>query len=92
MVAELGRVQFGDATIEYDVQRSERRKKTVQITMDGGRVLVAAPSDTPDSKLEPLCARELPGSSGRHRTQSFKHHGNASSAEKRCPTWAATSV
>ena len=46
-MAEHGRVQFGDATIEYEVQRSQRRRKTVQITMDGGRVLVAAPTDTP---------------------------------------------
>ena len=60
MVAELGRVQFGDATIEFDIQRSKRRKKTVQITMDGGRVLVAAPSDTPDSKLEAIVRRRAP--------------------------------
>lgn len=53
-MAELGRVQFGDATIEYEVHRSQRRRKTVQITMDGGRVLVAAPSDTPASKLETI--------------------------------------
>ena len=60
MVAELGRVQFGDATIEFDIQRSKRRKKTVQITMDGGRVLVAAPSDTPDSKLEAIVRKRAP--------------------------------
>ena len=59
-MAEIGRVQFGDATIEYDVQRSGRRKKTVQITMDGGRVLVAAPSDTPDSKLEAIVRKRAP--------------------------------
>ena len=59
-MAELGRVQFGDATIEYDVQRSGRRKKTVQITMDGGRVLVTAPSDTPDSKLEAIVRKRAP--------------------------------
>ena len=59
-MAELGRVQFGDATIEYDVQRSDRRRKTVQITMDGGRVLVAAPSDTPDSKLEAIVRKRAP--------------------------------
>ena len=40
-------VRFGDTTIEYNVRRSERRKKTVQITVDGGGVLVAAPSTTP---------------------------------------------
>ena len=60
MVAELGRVQFGDATIEFDIYRSKRRKKTVQITMDGGRVLVAAPSDTPDSKLEAIVRKRSP--------------------------------
>ena len=59
-MAELGRVQFGDATIEYEVQRSERRKKTVQITMDGGRVLVAAPSNTPDSNLEAIVRKRAP--------------------------------
>ena len=59
-MAELGRVQFGDATIEYDVQRSGRRKKTVQITMAGGRVVVAAPSDTPHSKLEAIVRKRAP--------------------------------
>ncbi len=59
-MVELGRVQFGDATIEYDVHRSGRRKKTVQITMDGGRVLVAAPSDTPASNLEAIVRKRAP--------------------------------
>ena len=59
-MAELGRVQFGDATIEYEVYRSGLRKKTVEITMDGGRVLVAAPSDTPDSKLEAIVRKRAP--------------------------------
>ena len=59
-MAELGRVQFGDATIEYDVHRSGRRKKTVQITMDGGRVLVASPLDAPDSKLEAIVRKRAP--------------------------------
>ena len=59
-MAEIGRVQFGDATIEYDVQRSGRRKKTVQITMAGGRVVVAAPSDTPHSKLEAIVRKRAP--------------------------------
>ena len=53
-MAEHGQVHFGDATIEYEVQRSQRSRKTVQITMDGGRVRVAAPSDTPGSKLEAI--------------------------------------
>ena len=59
-MAELGRVQFGDATIEFDIQRSGRRKKTVQITMDGGSALVAAPSDTPASNLEAIVRKRDP--------------------------------
>ena len=59
-MAEHGQVQFGDATIEYEVQRSQRRRKTVQITMDGGRVLVAAPSDTPPSTLETIVHKRAP--------------------------------
>ena len=59
-MVERRQVRFGDATIEYDVQRSDRRKKTVQITMDGGRVLVASPLDTPDSKLEAIVRKRAP--------------------------------
>ena len=59
-MAEHGQVQFGDATIEYEIQRSQRRRKTVQITMDGGRVLVAAPSDTATSKLETIIHKRAP--------------------------------
>ena len=59
-MAEHGRVRFGDATIEYEVHRSQRRRKTVQITMDGGRVLVAAPTDTPGSKLETIVHKRAP--------------------------------
>ncbi len=59
-MTELGRVKFGDATIEYEVLRSQRRRKTVQITMDGGRLLVAAPTDTPCSKLETIVHKRAP--------------------------------
>ena len=59
-MVELGRVQFGDTTIDYEVQRSKRRRKTVQITMDGGRVLVVAPSDTPGSKLDVIVTKRAP--------------------------------
>ena len=59
-MAELGRVQFGDVTIEYEVHRSQRRRKTVQITVDDGRVLVAAPADTPGSKLEGIIHKKSP--------------------------------
>ena len=49
-----GLVRFGDTTIEYEVRRSERRKKTVQVTVGGSGVQVAAPLATPDSELRAL--------------------------------------
>ena len=45
-MTQRDRVRFGDATIEYEVRRSKRRRKTVQITLDGGGVRVAAPVST----------------------------------------------
>ncbi len=59
-MVEHGQVQFGDATIEYEVLRSQRRRKTVQITMDGGRVLVAAPADTSTANLEAIVHKRAP--------------------------------
>ena len=53
-------VRFGDTTIEYQVRRSERRKKTVQVTIDGGGVQVAAPMDTPADDLQTLVRRRAP--------------------------------
>ena len=53
-MSERRSVRFGDTTVEYEVRRSERRKKTVQITVDGGGVQVAAPSKTPESELRAM--------------------------------------
>ena len=53
-MSERSSVRFGDTTIEYEVRRSERRKKTVQITVDGGGVQVAAPTKTPESELRAM--------------------------------------
>ena len=50
-MTERDRVRFGDTTIEYEVRRSRRRRKTVQITVDGGDVRVAAPMATPGEEL-----------------------------------------
>ena len=50
-MSERGAVRFGESLIEYEVQRSERRKKTVEITVDGGGVQVAAPVATPEDEL-----------------------------------------
>ena len=57
---ERDSVRFGDTTIEYQVRRSERRKKTVQVTIDGGSVQVAAPMDTPADDLQTLVRRRAP--------------------------------
>ena len=50
-MSERGSVRFGESTIEYEVRRSPRRKKTVQITVDGAGVQVAAPVSTPGDEL-----------------------------------------
>ena len=57
---ERDRVRFGSTTIEYEVRRSKRRKKTVQITVDGGGVRVAAPSTTPDRELRAIVRKRAP--------------------------------
>ncbi len=59
-MTERGRVRFGNTTIEYEVRRSKRRKKTVQITVDGGGVQVAAPSATPDDELRAIVRKRAP--------------------------------
>ena len=59
-MTERDRVCFGNTTIDYEVRRSERRKKTVQITTDGGGVQVAAPMTTPDSELRAIVRKRAP--------------------------------
>ena len=54
MTTDRGQVRFGDTNIEYEVHRSQRRKKTVQITVDGAGVQVAAPMSTPDSEVQSI--------------------------------------
>ena len=53
-------VRFGDTTIEYNIRRSVKRRKTVQITVDGGGVQVAAPSTAEDSKLREIVRKRAP--------------------------------
>ena len=50
-MSERGTVRFGETIIEFEVRRSPRRNKTVQITVDGGGVQVAAPVSTPADEL-----------------------------------------
>ena len=47
-------LQFADATIEYTVQRSKRRKKTVQISVSSGAVVVSAPMRTPNREIQAI--------------------------------------
>ncbi len=57
---ERAHIRFGNTTIKYKVRRSERRRKTVQITMDGGDVQVVAPMTTPDSELQAIVRKRAP--------------------------------
>ena len=60
MEAETGKIRFGDTTIEYQVHRSQRRKKTIQISVYGGGVQVMAPTSTPDSELQAIVRKRAP--------------------------------
>ena len=62
---ERGRIRFGSTTIQYEVRRSERRRKTVQITVDGGGVQVAAPMTTTDDDLRAIVRKRAPWILGR---------------------------
>ena len=53
-------IQFDGATIEYQVRRSKRRKKTIQITLGIGGVHVAAPMKTPDGELRAFVLKRAP--------------------------------
>ena len=57
---EQSSVRFGNTTIDYEVRRSERRKKTVQVTVDGGGVQVVAPVSTPDNELRAIVRKRAP--------------------------------
>ncbi len=59
-VTERDSVRVGDTVIEYEIRRSVRRKKTVQIRIDGGAVRVAAPSTTPDAELRAIVRARAP--------------------------------
>ena len=47
-------IRYGGTTIEYEVHRSKRRKKTVQITLTAGGVQVAAPATLPSDQLQDI--------------------------------------
>ena len=59
-MSERGSVRFGDTNIIYVVRRSKRRRKTVEITVDGSGVQVASPVSTPKSQLMSIVRKRAP--------------------------------
>ena len=59
-MTERDRIRYGDTTIHYHVRRSVRRKKTVQITVDGSGVQVAAPSTLSGRELRAIVRKRAP--------------------------------
>ena len=59
-MASGNRVCYGDSTIVYQVRRSKRRKKTIQISVVGGEVRVAAPMRTPNRELKAIVQKRAP--------------------------------
>lgn len=53
-MTELRQLRFGDASVPYVVQRSPRRRKTVQIRVGGGCVEVLAPASASDKEVEEI--------------------------------------
>lgn len=57
-MSERGTVRFGKTRIAYDVVRSPRRQKTIELTLDGpGRVIVAAPVAAGRDRIEAVIRR-----------------------------------
>ena len=48
------KLRVGDATIEYTVRRSQRRKKTVEVSVSRGAVVVSAPMRTPNGEIQAI--------------------------------------
>ncbi len=59
-MASGNKVSYSDTTIEYQVRRSKRRKKTIQISVDGGQVRVAAPMRTPNNEIKAIVQKRAP--------------------------------
>ena len=57
VVTERGSVRHRDRTIEYEVRRSKRRKKTMQITVGGDGVRVAVPSTASNADVRAFVHR-----------------------------------
>jgi predicted metal-dependent hydrolase len=57
---ETGSVQFGSTAIDYSIQRSERRKKTISISVDTSGVKVTVPKYIDKSSLQKLVYKKAP--------------------------------
>ena len=64
-MAERDSIRYGGSTIEYKVNRSKRRKKTVQITLTGDGVQVAAPATLSGDELKGIIRKRAPWIIGR---------------------------
>ena len=53
-------IRFENTTIDYQVRRSKRRKKTIQIILSDSGVRVLAPMTTPDSELQAIVRKRAP--------------------------------
>ena len=58
MTIQRKRLRYGDSEIPYRVRRSARRKKTIQINVDGEGVIVAAPVAVPDDEIRDFVRRK----------------------------------
>ena len=59
-MSDTDHVRFGDTTIEYEVRRSARRRKTVEITLVGSGVRVAAPVTLSSGEVRDIVLRRAP--------------------------------
>jgi predicted metal-dependent hydrolase len=57
---ETDSVKFGNTAIAYSIQRSDRRKKTISISVDASGVKVTVPKHTDNSSLKKLVHKKAP--------------------------------
>ncbi len=68
-------IEFGGATIEFDVRRSSRRHKTIEISVGSRGVRVAAPMNVPDSEVRAFVRKRAPWII-RHRAEAQERARN----------------
>ncbi len=57
-VLNRDRVRIGNTVVDYEIRRSVRRKKTVQITLESGDVYVMAPSKLPKREIQQIVLKK----------------------------------